>query len=179
MPAERETVGDWSSLVAATSAGEFAADQSVPFLVQERSSPRPDDSQELQFATLDAGSEDISTEALLGAASLASLLVHPIGKGDGTGLSGMVNVGRADNCDLVLLAASVSKFHAFFTRDAVSGLPQLVDGGSTNGTSVNGVVLQPHEPRDLLPRDLIAFGADSIWRFHSPETFHELVSLAS
>jgi len=179
MSPPRRRVGDWSAEVAAHAAAEFAAVHPAPFLVQERSSPVGEESAEMQFATLDAGSAAVATEGLLGSASLADLEALQVGKADGSGFNGMVNLGRAENCDLVLNAASVSKFHAFFKQDPVSGVPQLVDGGSTNGTAVNGQRLEAHEPRDLLPRDLVAFGADSVWRFHSPQTFHELVSLAT
>lgn len=179
MPEARRSLGDWSPLVASKTASEFAAAHPLPFLVQERSIPLAEGSPEAQFATVDAGAAPVSTEGLLGRTSLSSLLALEVTKRDGSGFTGMVNVGRADNCDIVLVAASVSKFHAFFQQDPVSGVPQLVDGGSTNGTAVNGGRLEAHEPRDLLPRDLIAFGADSVWRFQSPETFHELVSLAS
>lgn len=172
-------VRDWAGEVAARSPAAFAAAHPAPFLVQERSSPQTEDAVELQFSTVDAGAASVATEGLLGSASLADLEALEVAKRDGSGFTGMINLGRAENCDLVLTAGSVSKFHAFFKQDPVSGLPQIVDGGSTNGTAVNGRRLEPHEPQDLHPRALVAFGADSVWRFHSPETFHELVSLAT
>jgi len=180
MPEAPGRVGDWSARVAGCTAQEFAAAHPAPFLVQERTAPAPEEgSSDLQYATIEAGPGALQLEGLLGIATLADLTALEVTRRDGTGFHGMVNLGRAENCDLVLVAGSVSKFHAFFKQDPVSGVPQLVDGGSTNGTALNGERLEPHEPQDLLPRDLIAFGADSVWRFHSPETFHELVSLAS
>ena len=163
--------------MAATTPESFAASHPAPFLVQERSAPEAGGAEQ-QFATVDAGADAISTEGLLGSASLSGLLALPIAKRDGSGFTGMVSVGRTENCDLVLAQACVSKFHAFFQADAGSGAAQLVDGGSTNGTALNGTRLEAHEPAALSPRDLIAFGADSVWRFHSPASFHELVSLA-
>lgn len=48
-----------------------------------------------------------------------------------------ISVGRHGNNDVVIHDASVSKFHAIIKRDA-AGQYSLFDGGSTNGTYVDG-----------------------------------------
>jgi hypothetical protein len=68
-----------------------------------------------------------------------------------------ISIGRARNCDIVLRDPSVSKLHAHARPKAGQTL-SLVDVGSHNGTRVNGQRLEPNEPRDVGPGDLIVFG---------------------
>ena len=70
--------------------------------------------------------------------ALDKLMVQPKG----------MAIGRAaDQCDLVLAHATVSRRHAklSFTSEAL----QIEDLGSTNGTAVNGTVLRAGEPAAL------------------------------
>lgn len=68
-----------------------------------------------------------------------------------------ISLGRADNCDVVLRYASISKLHAHF-RQGPRGRLELIDVGSRNGTRVNDRPLTPHEPRALAAGDVILFG---------------------
>lgn len=53
-----------------------------------------------------------------------------------------VTVGRTSNNDVVLDDASVSRFHAWFERQA-DGTWLVADAGSKNGTSLHGAPLAP------------------------------------
>lgn len=59
----------------------------------------------------------------------------------------MINLGRAPNCDVVLLLPTVSKLHAY-VQPAGAGWA-LVDSRSRNGTFLDGVRLVPGEAREL------------------------------
>lgn len=61
----------------------------------------------------------------------------------------------------------VSRLHAAIRRTAESDFV-IMDLGSTNGTSVNGEALTPHEPLRLRNGDLIRLGALSIF-FYGPQ----------
>jgi hypothetical protein len=50
----------------------------------------------------------------------------------------LLTVGRGSNADVVIPDMSVSRFHAFIKRGA-NGAFEILDAGSTNGTTVNGV----------------------------------------
>ncbi|HOX42889.1 MAG TPA: FHA domain-containing protein [Myxococcota bacterium] len=54
----------------------------------------------------------------------------------------LLSVGRADSCDVVVPDLSVSLVHAFFREEAEGGF-SLVDGGSKNGTFVEGKRVAP------------------------------------
>jgi len=69
----------------------------------------------------------------------------------------MITLGRAGNNDLELKAASVSKFHGYFTLDG-SGAVFFTDSGSTFGTKVNDTPLLPKIPQQLQPGERITFG---------------------
>ena len=60
--------------------------------------------------------------------------------------SGMLTIGRASKCDVVIDSGSVSRHHANL---AITAEVEIEDAGSSNGTFVDGVRLQPHEPAQL------------------------------
>jgi predicted component of type VI protein secretion system len=63
---------------------------------------------------------------------------------------------------------SISKRHCVFEIGA-EGVT-VVDTGSTNGTSVGGRALAPHEPCILVGGEALEIGNFS-FLFHTPETF--------
>jgi len=82
-----------------------------------------------------------------------------------------VSVGRARNKDVVLRHPSVSKFHAWFERDA-QGNWSVADAGSKNGTRANTTDVAVRELAKIKPGDVLRFGsvevmlcgADSLWK---------------
>jgi pSer/pThr/pTyr-binding forkhead associated (FHA) protein len=66
----------------------------------------------------------------------------------------IVNIGRADYCDMVIPDDSVSSQHAKLTRR--EGVWVLTDLGSTNGTMVDGEKVEGDIP--LAPGAFVRFG---------------------
>ena len=76
---------------------------------------------------------------------------------------GSNTIGR-DNQNTVLLPdPSVSRQHASVRVDP-DGLVWITDLGSTNGTTLNGQRLSPHQPVGLRDGDRLAFGPDRIFK---------------
>jgi pSer/pThr/pTyr-binding forkhead associated (FHA) protein len=71
-------------------------------------------------------------------------------------VNGTMTIGRDAQNDILLSAASVSRWHVMLFRDADGLL--LVDLESTNGTLVNGLAARPEEPMRLADGDVIQFG---------------------
>ena len=67
---------------------------------------------------------------------------------------GTLSIGRADTCDIVLSDGSVSRHHADLLIE--SGHITIRDGGSHNGTCVNGVVIT--ETHRLASGDVVLLG---------------------
>jgi FHA domain-containing protein len=82
-----------------------------------------------------------------------------------------ISVGRARNKDIVLRHPSVSKFHAWFERDA-QGNWCVADAGSKNGTRTNATEMQPRDLVKIQQGDVLRFGSveamvcssDTLWR---------------
>jgi hypothetical protein len=72
----------------------------------------------------------------------------------------LVTVGRTSKNDLSFADISVSRFHAFIKRGP-NGEPQIVDAGSSNGTTVNALSVCTKEadaPTNLKRGDNVRFG---------------------
>jgi hypothetical protein len=87
-----------------------------------------------------------------------ALSVLPIRRKEGSAYR-LVSIGRTSNNDVVVADRSVSKFHAFFTNEERS---TVFDGGSANGTFVNGERVPKRgdgDPVMLRPGDTLKVGA--------------------
>ena len=93
-------------------------------------------------------------------------------------------VGRREDSDVVLPFSFVSARHGrVFLR---GGLVHVEDMGSTNGTLVNGIALEPMVPRVLGPNDLVeidrlalrARWVEEVGAPDAPPTYHETAPAA-
>jgi pSer/pThr/pTyr-binding forkhead associated (FHA) protein len=83
----------------------------------------------------------------------------PVGGGDPIPLlKPELVVGRRPGCDVRLEFENVSGKHAYLSL--INGIWHVRDGGSTNGTSVNGALL--NSPHAILPEDEVGF-ADHLY----------------
>lgn len=81
--------------------------------------------------------------------------VIPLLKTDRNAYTSRITVGRAKNNDIVIRAAKISKVHCAFVIDKKKY--ELLDMGSANGTTVNGVRLKANKQVRLKSRDLVSF----------------------
>jgi hypothetical protein len=110
-------------------------------------------------------------------------VVMPLRKGTSTTNAFVmgVTVGRTDNNDLVLNDPSVSRFHAYFMREARKNVWTLVDAESKNGTWAGPLKLEPNGSAVLQDRTRLRFG-DVEMTFLTPESFfkhvHRIIATA-
>jgi hypothetical protein len=108
------------------------------------------------FSNVD-GAGDADRTELLARLEGSRWFVLPLQKRSGVGDVDEITVGRSDDNDVVLHEGSVSKYHAHFDAHE-DGSVALVDGGSKNGTRINGQLLEPGVERWVQPMDHIQFG---------------------
>lgn len=85
-----------------------------------------------------------------------------------------VTVGRTSNNDVVLDDGSVSRFHAWFQKDAEVPGWAVADAGSKNGTRVNGERIKTRKLVPLRADAVIRFGQVEV-RFLPPPAFLEFL----
>lgn len=103
------------------------------------------------------------TETQMGGDKVAStgsttMYVLPVVKRRASTLA-FISIGRLDGNDIAIADDSVSKFHAFIKEK--DGVYTLQDGGSRNGTTVNGERVAPRgdgPPTVLASRASVRFG---------------------
>lgn len=87
---------------------------------------------------------------------IARVQVYPLVKKAGASFPDMITVGRTANNDVVLRDVTVSRLHAFFRhRD---GKWVVADGGSKNGTRLDGAPLEPRRERDVDSGQVVRIG---------------------
>jgi hypothetical protein len=90
--------------------------------------------------------------------------------------TGMVTVGRVDNCDIVIRSAEISKFHFYIVSNSLEpGQYRIGDGGSRNGTKVGAISIQPKKTESICSGDSIFIGASLVLRFFTPTDFQNMV----
>lgn len=70
-----------------------------------------------------------------------------------------LTLGRAPDCDIVIEDPTVSRLHAVFRKEPHTGMWQVVDAESHNGTFLAGVLIVPGRPTPLFERAALRFGA--------------------
>ncbi len=85
--------------------------------------------------------------------------VIAVKKPDGAAGKDRIFLGRAESNDISVPHRTVSKLHAYFTRDPdITTRWFVVDTGSANGTKVRGERIAARARIDLVDGDSIAFG---------------------
>jgi pSer/pThr/pTyr-binding forkhead associated (FHA) protein len=78
-----------------------------------------------------------------------------------------ITLGRAPDCDLVIEDPTVSRLHASFRQEPHTGMWQVVDAESHNGTFQAGVLIVPGRPVPLFERASLRFGAVELAFLHA------------
>ena len=95
--------------------------------------------------------------------------IHKLVKRGSDSFEGKINIGRTPNCDVILNNKAISKFHAFISKNILTGSYYITDADSTNGTYVNDIKLTPREKNTLYDGDIISFGKQVTISFYTPE----------
>jgi hypothetical protein len=172
----QETVLDYLNSFKGLGAKQFLETYNHPFLVENYLAPsskiklgRVETISEFELNDIIPPNSKGEDEPILQARVIA-LEKREIGSSER-----MIFVGRSANNDIVLANKMVSKLHAYFCQVPGSGVMQLVDMTSTNGTFVNGTRLAPSVKSSLQDEDVISFGPETKLEFFSPASFCQLL----
>ncbi|MCY1042265.1 FHA domain-containing protein [Corallococcus sp. bb12-1] len=102
-------------------------------------------------------------------------VVFPLLKSTGNAFGRGITVGRTGNNDVVLDDGSVSRFHAWFARDAGEAGFLLTDAGSKNGSYVMGERLLARKPTPVGDGMRLRFGQVEV-SFYTPGAFARLLA---
>jgi len=165
-----ETVLDYLQILKEMGAKQFLEAYNHPFLVENYLAP----SSKIKLARVETISEFDLDDSVAPDGEDKTILqarVIPLEKREIGSSERMIFVGRSANNDIVLANKMVSKLHAYFCQVPGSGVMQLVDMTSTNGTFVNGTRLAPSVRSNLQDADVISFGPETKLEFFSPACF--------
>ncbi len=152
----------------------FLARHKAPFLVLDTMGG---DSDSEVFATVGGVQRTPRTVISDGQAPSPRVRAAVVEKRKGANeFANMITVGRAGNNDIALEISSISKFHAYFTKDPQDGLWYLHEAGSSNGTWIDGERLAASQGRAKLREGAaIQLGPDARARFFQPQALFELL----
>jgi hypothetical protein len=102
--------------------------------------------------------------------------ILPLVKKGGAQSFTMITVGRTSRNDIVFENEAVSKFHAYFKRDR-NGRHMLCDPGSTNGTKLDGKVLEKDSAMTLHGGETVVFGNSVNTTFHTAATLYRALGV--
>jgi hypothetical protein len=102
--------------------------------------------------------------------------IFPVAKKPGAPFSELITVGRTANNDVVINHITVSRFHAYFRQAEQRWY--VSDGGSRNGTRVDGVKLEARRERAVETGTQVQIGDVEATFFTAPALF-DLLSLAA
>ncbi|MBZ4371812.1 FHA domain-containing protein [Corallococcus interemptor] len=103
-------------------------------------------------------------------------VVFPLLKCRGNAFGRGITVGRTGNNDVVLDDGSVSRFHAWFSRDAGDTGFLLTDAGSKNGSYVTGSRLLARKPMAVEDGMRLRFGQVEV-SFYTAGGFARLLAV--
>jgi hypothetical protein len=112
------------------------------------------------------------------------LEIYPLAKKPAAPFPDMITVGRTPNNDIVLRDSTVSRLHAFFRHhrapDGARGGEkwEVADGGSKNGTFLDGQALSPRREKPVGSGQVVKIG-DLELTFYTAEDLFKLLSLVT
>jgi len=121
---------------------------------------------DVQNPRADGGTGKIDADSIFACGRLTGR-VFPVAKPRNSA-RGPITVGRTSENDIAIAEYSVSRKHCIIAR--VETEYRLTDMGSTNGTTVDGVLLAPQKPLRLRGGETISLGRLMLV-FYFPEGF--------
>jgi hypothetical protein len=144
---------EWHAQKKAMTRDAFAAKYPHPFLIRQGD---PDQMERISFQTQVGNPKQTAADLERVALWAGGAIVVPVTKKPENPYPDRISIGRAQNCDVVIRDATVSKLHGHFSG-LKPGEAMLTDRGSHNGTAVNGTPVK-ETPVKVSNGDKVLFG---------------------
>lgn len=174
----RRRVRDFAE-VAKGSAEEFIEQFNHPFLVLVGVGGEVEFDGEEYFTTRIAKFDIKKLNAIAEGKSLdpESIVFSVVKRQDMNPYAGMITIGRASNCDIVIPLPGVSKFHSYLKQlSGDVGKFVLGDGGSRNGTKLNDNFVTTTKRAEVDNGDYIMLGAAATLRYFTCRGFWQILA---
>ncbi len=148
----------------------FVASAAPAALVRARPDAGSDDDDISHESSVDLESETMVAPITGDRKRLAKVEIYPLAKKPGASFPDMITVGRTANNDIVLRDVTVSRLHAFFRHRDKKWV--VADGGSKNGTRLDGVALEPRRERDVGSGQVVRIGDLELTFYTAAALFH-------
>ena len=166
---------DYFRLREALTNEEFVAEHNYPVLVQERA---PEDERDGgYYSTIFLSKQLREGKIPEDMARPERGVVLRVTKSDTNLFEGMINLGRANNNDIILDASGASKFHAYISRDPNTEKYFITDANSKNGTFLNREPIRPYAPSVVKDDDRLCFAGQLEFTFYTPKRFYEMLGI--
>jgi hypothetical protein len=161
----------------------FLASTAPAALLRVRSegshTPNPEGEWAGRDSTVDLDSDTlVGIDEETGRRRIRRLEVYPLAKKPSASFPDMITIGRTPNNDIVLRDATVSRLHAFFKVDKKRAAWLIADGGSKNGTFLDGEALLPRKERAVQSGQRVKIG-DLELTFYSAEQLFDVLATAA
>lgn len=148
----------------------FVEDHPYPFLLIEIEGKLQNDTGGFHTMGLVAPNQDGSAPE-----TVKTQYVAPVKKDDSNPHAfSMVTLGRSGNNDIVIRNGHISKVHCIF-KQSPEGKYYVADPGSTNGTRIAGLPLEPKTPFQLKGNEELTIGKNVKATFYQPRDFFTVV----
>ncbi len=171
-------LADFAQMTGRTTADAFAEKYKVPFFVVERHESYAD-SKEYHTLSPDIDNSRHTTEVSQPIQALPGVsFVYTVEKSGRNSFGNMITLGRSLNNDIVIPHLAVSKLHGILKYDREKAAYTFTDVGSTNGTSIASMKLEPNKPVQINSKDTLLLGGTVRTTFLGPRDFFEYMGVA-
>jgi hypothetical protein len=125
--------------------------------------------QDAKTETPRAGFKTVSIDGPTTGTSMKRVAIWALQKSGVNPHADRISVGRAPNCDIVIEDETVSKLHAHVRRTPTGC--ELVDVGSSNGTTLRTQKLAVGKAAPLSPGDPVQFGSVAVQYFAADKLY--------
>ncbi|MFN8671186.1 MAG: FHA domain-containing protein [Candidatus Sericytochromatia bacterium] len=141
------------------------------FLIKKEGEPENKANKGIAFATIAVGNlEELLAKAKESTLSNKIIEIFPLKKTNKNPFQKKITIGRTTTQDITIDNTSISKYQGHFEYLSSEEI-SFIDRGSTNGTFINNVKLEPSVNNNVKDGDIISFSGIKYTVYNNRKTF--------